>query len=342
MGLIRLKEVAAGAGVSISTAAAALRDEPSVRASTKTLVQSVACRLGYQRNSAAAILSSHEHRHRQKSAFIAWLTAFPGAITGDAKYPWRNWLDIARQTATEMGLCFEHQNIPDLRQAERCVRALYTRGCDGIVWGRHAIEENPIIRWESFSVISTEPENLERGFDIVRSNQFRSLYALLERIKSMGYRRIGVCLREHLPVHPDDRARLGAALAFQEVECRTRDRVAVLRLRYRFKDASDLLFEWLKKQRPEVVVGFNREEARMLGAKGIRIPGDVAFAAMHVDRIEQGKIAGNQFNVELIGSEAIKVLMEKMRHGIRGLSRQPHESVVVPSFLNGDSCPPVG
>jgi len=91
-----------------------------------------------------------------------------------------------------------------------------SHGVDGVILARIM---NPAVYecfpWDRFVVVSTEVTRLVEGFDVVRPSYFAAMLELQREIWRRGYRRIGVWLREHEEAHPDDEARMGAALLFQ-------------------------------------------------------------------------------------------------------------------------------
>lgn len=337
MSVVRLKEVAAAAGVSISTAAAALREEGVVKAATRAKVEAAARRLGYRKNTAAALMSSRRTRTNQKAAFAMWLTAYPG-VHG-AVPPWELAVRHARLAAEEAGLIFDHLNIGSASEARVVLRQVRARGCDGVVWGRCRLDGLPAFPWEEFCVVSTEQARAAEGFDVVRSNFFRNTVNLLVQLRSAGYERIGVCLREHTPRHPDDEARYGGTVAFLDLHVAPQNRIPPLVVHYRLGETTERIKEWVLQYKPDVVVGSNQEEYRDLLKAGFEIPRHFSYVALHVAAAQSGFIAGLQLNEELVPRVAIGALLEKMRHTHRGLSPHPRETLVNPPYLPGLSCP---
>lgn len=337
--VIRLKEVAADAGVSISTAAAALRGEGTVNANTRKRVEASAKRLGYRKNTAAALMSRQSNRGHQKAVLCAWLTAYPNI--GPQPYPWHMAVRHARAAADEAGVLFDHFNIANETQARQVLRQLTARGFDGIVAGRNPMNRPPGFPWDQFCVITTEQALAADGFDVVRSNFFRSTLGILLHLRRSGYSRIGVCLREHTPRHPDDEARYGGTVAFLDLHVDRAQRIPPLRLSYRCPDAEKLMETWINKYKPQIVIGSNEEELFLIERAGFQVPGQISYAALHVVECHAGHVAGLQHNEEVIPRVAISALFEKMRHGLRGLSPLPREIVVAPPFLPGSSCPGV-
>ena len=65
--MIRLKDIAARAGVSLMTVSKALRDEPDVSATTKTRIKLLAQQMGYVPDSSAQVLA-----HAENQALRRW------------------------------------------------------------------------------------------------------------------------------------------------------------------------------------------------------------------------------------------------------------------------------
>jgi len=332
MSMIRLKEVAAEAGVSISTASSALRGLHIVRPGTKERVEAAARKLGYQKNSAAAVLSSLQNRDSQKAVLIAWLTADESTLSASSKAG-------ARAAAEGDGVRIEFHHVNKPKELASVMRILTARGCDGVVLGRGMSTVVDNATWAGFSVVSIEESLFEEGFDVVRSSLFRSTLEILRQIKDAGYQRIGICLREHAPQHPDDEARLGAVMAFQTYNLKSSDRIPLKRIPFAQSSPERLLVDWVRKYTPDVVLSFSGAELWYLRAGEFSVPDDLAYVALHVKLTERGLLAGYQENLEVYPKYAVQILLEKIRHGIRGLSSHPKQTLVLPPLFPGASCP---
>lgn len=330
MSVIRLKEVASEAGVSISTASSALRGLRIVRPDTQAKVEAAARKLGYQKNSAAAVLSSLQHRGSQKAVLIAWLTDSTFSAGSKA---------AARVAAEDAGVKIEFYILEKPGELTSVMRILTARGCDGIVLGRGM---SAVIRdadWSGFSVVSVEEILFEEGVDVVRSSLFRSTQEILRQIKAAGYQRIGVCLREHEPQHLDDETRLGAVVAFQTYNLSRLECIPLKRIPFSHPAPDRALVDWVRKYSPDVVLGFSGAELWYLQSGGFSVPDDVAYVALHVNLTDRGSLAGYQENLEVYPKYAVQILLEKIRHGIRGLSDHPQQTLVLPPLFPGSSCP---
>jgi hypothetical protein len=174
---------------------------------------------------------------------------------------------------------------------------------------------------------------------VVRSSLFRSTLDILRQVKKAGYGRIGVCLREHEPQHPDDEARLGAAVAFQTYDLKRAEHVPLKRILFGDPNPVGEIALWVERYQPDVVVGFSNVELHHLRAGGFSIPEDLSYVALHVNISDRGAMAGYQENLEVYPKYAVQILLEKIRHGIRGLSDHPQQTLVLPPLLEGASCP---
>ena len=332
MSVVRLKEVAAQAGVSIATAAGVLRGETVFKPSTCERVKEAAAQLNYRKNSAAAVMGSKETPQELRQAFLVWLTASKTIDPFDYR-------EFAAMEAERLSLQFDHLNIHDPRDALRVFRQLETRGCDGIIWGNCSLAGMPALPWDRFSVISTKNRSIRDGFDILQANHFFGTLDLLRRVRAAGYRRIGICLNEHTTRIADDDARFGAACAFQANDLPPKERIPILRISFKESDADTKLIPWAKKHHPDVIVGFNAEAYFCLERHGFSIPEDVAYVALHVHAKSNGILAGRQSNHEIISQQAVRILLEKIRRKKRGLSACPQETDFTPPLLAGVSCP---
>ena len=330
MSIVRLKEVAALAGVSIATASGALSGETRVKPSTRARVQAAAIQLNYRKNSAAAVMGSKRAPHLPRQSFLVWLTSLKTVYSFD-------YLEFAAMEAERLGVQFDHINIHDPHDALRVFRQLEARGCDGIIWGNSDQTGLPTLPWHRFSVISSENHPMSEGFDVVRANHFFGTLELLRRVQAAGYRRVGICLCEHTPRMTDDDFRLGAACAFQTHDITPKERIPILRIP--FRESDEKLIPWVKKHRPDVIVGFNAKQYLCLERHGFSIPEDFAYVALHANIASNGILAGRQTNTEIILKQAVRILLEKVRRKICGLSEHPQETIITPPLLAGATCP---
>lgn len=339
MASITIKEVASAAGVSFSTAAAALRGDGWVKASTRERVRLAAEQLGYTRSTYAAMLSSTATaQERRINPAVGWLTAFdqPGETVASMAGRLRQ----ARAEAVRRGWFFHQADVKSEAELVRVAREWRAIGVDAVVLGFTRPLNRPMLfPWEEFVTISTETIRLEEGFDVVRPAHFRSVLELLREMRGRGYRRIGIWLREHKERVIDDDVRLGACTAFQSHDQKASERIPMLRTD--FAASLDPLERWLRRHRPEAVMASLGSDIRLIEQAGLQVPRDLGFAALHVGNAAT-RITGVMERSLLAPDAAFEFLEQKLRSGVRGLSSAPKEVIYHTPIVEGRTLPRFG
>jgi len=333
---ITIHDVAEKAGVSFSTAAAALRGNARVAKSTAERVRKAAAALHYRRSEAASALASRRHPDSPKTFSICLLHFGDGAVKASVA-------QLMQDESERTGLIFSTRSTPEGVASEAVARELEARGVEGLI---RVQSGNPkgkmILPWERFCVVSIHRDHLEDGFDVIRQNDFYSTVSLLRKAKEMGYRRFGVWLAEQDEPTIDDQSRLAGALLFreQQPDCK----VSIKRRKFSetnergFPEIARQMKAWLGKEKPEVMIGFNATDYHLLKTAGFTIPDEIAFAQLHTFDDELG-LAGNQAFHSTAPAAAVRLLLTKLRAGERGLSPTPRETVLTPRFISGWTLP---
>lgn len=341
---VGVRDVAAAAGFSFSTVAAALRGEAWVKAPTKAKVEEAAERLGYRRDAAASILASRRGHRDPRGVSVVYLTAMFGRrAPGD----FARRLPGLGEAARALGLHFERIELRDAQHACAVHRRLLATGVEGVILG-------PIDAEVFFGLFSVEPFALVgdsrgvvlHGVDAVRVNHFTAMQRLLHRLAERGYRRVGVILRCHREYHADDYARYGAVMAFRDM-VGSFEALEVLRWpfyrgqpepgRQHMEEVQEL-DRWQQAQRFDVIVGFDEGEERLVAEA---CPDDPKrrpdYAAMLVRPAMRGRVAGVAYDQDVLVEPMLHRLLEKIRVRGVGISEHPVETVVDLPFLDGTS-----
>jgi DNA-binding LacI/PurR family transcriptional regulator len=99
---------------------------------------------------------------------------------------------------------------------------------------------------------------------------------------------------------------------------------------------------WLRRTRPDAVIGFGPRQFLALEQAGRRIPRDLAFAALDVeqtrlDHVEE--VTGINQNLPLIGATAIDILASQLYHNEQGLPQRPVYSMIEGFWVPGRTAP---
>ena len=183
--MIRLKDIAESAGVSVMTVSKALRDEPDISQATKVRIRDIADRAGYVPNNSARGL-----RTRRTQQFGLIISALSNPMYT------RTFMAIEEQ-ANEMG--YEIIVAQTLNNAEReaqCIRRLLARQVDGL-FIRPVYRPDPTAQiYEDLKTRRTPTVILGHralfcsNFPNVETDDMAAAKAVTEHLLDLGHRRI--------------------------------------------------------------------------------------------------------------------------------------------------------
>jgi LacI family transcriptional regulator len=99
---------------------------------------------------------------------------------------------------------------------------------------------------------------------------------------------------------------------------------------------------WLRRSKPDAVIGFGPAQFLCLTRLGVSIPRDLAFAALDVEQTRLAHVdavAGINQNLALIGATAVDILASQLYHNELGLPQRPVYSMIEGYWVNGRTAP---
>lgn len=183
--MVRLKDIAARAGVSIMTVSKALRGEKDVSAATRARVKQLALQMGYVPDSAAQGLRSRT-------------TKMFGLVVSSLKNPLFNRMiqaieEHAHEAGYEIVLCHTRNN-PE--REEVCIRRLLSRRVDGMfISPVYRIEPDAPVYHELLArgtpvVLLGHPAVFCNAFTSVATDDVTASYDVTKHLLSLGHKRI--------------------------------------------------------------------------------------------------------------------------------------------------------
>lgn len=277
---VRLKDVAALAGVSIKTVSKVINDEPHVKESTRVRVREVVDQLGYRPNLSARGLK------QGKSGFIA--VALPQLAS---PYFAELAARFARR-AGELGYLALFEETGGTPSAERIVlQGMSGHLIDGVVFSPLALRSDEIeARGDGTPMVLLGERSVPAGVDHVAVDSIAAARAMTEHLLEGGRRRVGAIGRKSaLGTHS---VRLtGYRQALGDAGIRFDPTIARSVQQYSREEGRLAMHELLSLRRPpEAVFCFN--DLMAIGAlracyeAGVRVPEDVAVAGF--DNIAEG------------------------------------------------------
>ncbi len=334
--MVRLRDVAERAGVSVATASYALRGHALVKPETRARVLRVAEEMGYRPEVSAAVMAA---RRRARGRPVGRLSLGFVESAGTTHKHSKEF----RACAEARGYDVEWLRFREGDDPRKVWRALWNRRVTGLYLA--APLSVPLsggwvegFDWSRFAVVKFSRSRPELRFDLIRHSAFDYMARTVREVAARGFRKVAVLLAPS-EVGQDDEARLGAVLGWSALR-----RPKRLKIDWRMipdaswserpleSDAS----RWLKRFVPDAVIGFPEGIYWKLKEAGFEMPGDFGFAGVLLGS-GSGNISGCHDDHAGIAARAVELLDQKIRLGQLGMTPLAQEVVIEPVWTEGKS-----
>jgi len=338
-----LREIARRAGVSHTTVSLSLRNHPSIPEPTREKLRGLADRLGYRSNVLVSALMSQVRLKQHKSApeVVGFLTGGPSADDWKQHSASVGFYEGARKRAAQLGMRVEPfwLGAGGAGSAATC-RMLHARAIHG-----NLISPFPVpvyaheLDWARMICVGLGYVFNQHALHRATHNHFRGAFLAFTRLAELGYQRIGLML-DQAENSRVNYGWLGGYLAAQSTTAGAQLRPLLTA----GADSARKARAWLRRMRPDAVIGFGPKQFLALEQLGCRIPRDLAFAALDVeqtrlDHVEE--VTGINQNLPLIGATAIDILASQLYHNEQGLPQRPVYSMIEGYWVPGRTAPAV-
>jgi LacI family transcriptional regulator len=326
---VTLRHIAEVAGVSKAAVAYALQNKPGVGRETRKRILEISRSLGYIPDARlASFMSSVRHTREKGPIPIAWLN------THSLEDAWQKYkflspyFDGASERCASLGYRLDPIWVkrPGLTMS-RLSRLLYQRGVEG------AIVSHPTrhlrLQWEYLACVSLEGSLLAPTLDRVMIDTNFNLLLAWKSLKRLGYRRIGICLSEEVDRFSHHVIR-STVLSLQKTTL-ARNRVHPLFHSHHITEVTrgHEVINWVRKERPEVVIGHDSRLVHWLENGGWKVPRDcgVVHLALDDDVSDWTGIYSNRKAVGSAAAERVIALVHNRQFGV--------PSVALSSMIRG-------
>ncbi len=341
-------DIARAAGVHNTTVSLALRNSPAIPEATRKRIQAIAEGMGYSPDPALQALVAYRNgrsasRRQETIAYVTrWYT----------KWGWQEdrvqakFHRGAERRAAASGFQLEHFWLGEEGMSQRRLNSvLFHRGITGVILASHRpdVDEPLELDWAQLTAVKIGAFPASPPLHRVMDDHAGAVRQAMKRMLAGGYERIGLVLSQACDAL-SDRA---CSAAFLGEQGRLAERHRVPPLIYgsvgETRSAGDQavalaqLDEWLRRHRPEVVVGFG-PLPNELGALGRRVPHDLAYVDLALDQ-PGGTIAGVRENAEKVGEVAAELLIAQMQQNARGIPDVATTTLVQGGWHEGESLP---
>lgn len=334
-----LRHIAKAAGVSHTTVSLALRNHPRVSAATRRRIQELAKKMGYHSNVLVSALMSHVRTQRRivDQEVVGFLTGGPEP---DA---WKRRPNLAlnyhgaRERAEQIGLRLEPFWMGlGGKDAPRVAKILRARSIRGALLAPLPVPHAPEIalNWAECAVTTIGYSYVDRPLHRACHHHLDSMLMTYERLRQMGYRRIGLAMTL------DDMVRVKYYWLAGLLTGRERlGGEAVPTITYHEATGKPRFLAWYRKHRPDVIVGIAWDSYYWLLEEGIRLPQDVAYAHLNLFDPLTGQVAGIKQRSWEIGAAAIDLLAHQLYHNEYGPPASPRSTLLDGEWLPGPTAP---
>lgn len=344
---VTLKQVAARAGVHVSTAWRALKNDTYVEPEKRARIRAIAKELGYAPDPMLTALSNYR-RKQAPVAFqstLAWINNFP------VRHEGRELINIARyhegalRFATQMGFKLEEFWMAEPGMtAKRAREVLLARGIRGLVFPPQPLSGTELaLDVEPFASVAIGYSLAAPRLHVVAGHQHNATLRALRELAKLGHARIGmVAASETLrranhsfesPYHffqavQDEKHRVPLHIIPGRDEPRN------------LAAAREGFLAWYKRHKPTAIVSHVGEIRGWLEAVGKHVPDDVSLATL--SRVFEPSWSGIDQQESEIGRRALELLVSLFQSGERGAPATPLRLLVEGRWIEGETTRRVG
>jgi len=300
-----------------TTVSLALRNHPSIPETTRARIRAAVEKVGYRPDPMLASLMTYRRglRPSQRQPIVAWVTNHPTRSRWRQTRVFLDFFKGASARAEQLGYRVEEFWLrEDGMSLVRAHQILSTRNISALLLAPQPEAGMRLeLPWEHYCAVTFGYTLAAPRLHLVSNHQFASMILLVQRLRGLGYRRIGLAL----PAGVDRRVHhgwLGGYLA----EMMHMPRAQRLQP-WLFEDFSPTqLGTWLRRSKPDVLITPSESIWEQVPKLGYRVPGDLGLAHPSVDASD-GARAGIDESSADIGAAAMAMLAGLWQHNERGV-----------------------
>jgi LacI family transcriptional regulator len=315
---VSLRDVARAAKVSVTAAGWALRNRPGVSEATRKRVFAIAAKLGYYPDPRLSSSMAEIRRTTFKGLLpVVWLNA------SEEKDAWHKYsflspyLEGARKRLLELGYRIEEVWLREPgHSVRRIAQIIESRGIEGV------IVTDPVrhlrLSWPRLAGVAIGGGLLAPVLHRVAMDTNTNLSLALRSLKRLGFLRIGVSLTEQADQFSHHGAR-AMALLFNSTVPPSR-RVEPLFTPNVMDPMADRkrFAAWLKKEKPDAVIGHSSQLVDWTEFAGFRVPDDISVVhtAIDDDVLDWAGIYANKRDIGRLAASKVVSLIQQREFGI--------------------------
>ena len=336
-----LADIAAKAGVHVTTVSLALRDHPSIPPATRARIRDVAKTYGYQRDPLLDALNFHRARRNQQARVVG--SAFVVHASTTRLFGGNHYQPLvyagAKAAAEARGHTLDIFVVgPGHLAPARLNTILNARGISGVLLSTFEIDiEQLSLDWAQFCAVKIECLHLTPHLDAISNDQLQVSRLAMQQLRKLGYRRIGLATAR------EDQTRLaesfGMGVLIEQASLPEAERVPPLFFGLaEVPQLPSLIPAWMRANHVDVIISNWAELFDTFATAGIRLPEDVAFACLDIPP-SMPHVSGVVQNHRLVGLRAMQQLAIMTDAYQRGIPESQTITYIPGYWQNGNTAP---
>lgn len=331
---LTIRELARIAGYSTMTVSMALRNHPRVALKTRKKIQLVAKKLGYMRDPVVSALMNRLRKGHRGTADKLGVLTWWKTRDGEEKSPLGSQLyEGIRSRANQLGYnveCFWAKE-PGMT-GKRLSTILHTRSIRGLILSSVPYARgHASLDWSHFAAASAGSGILKPDLPRATFSNYQAMFLALRNLRRKGYHRVGYLnLNKY-----EDMAQDAWRSSYLGYYHRTERRIVIPPLLL-YNWSRVKIAGWLKKYKPEAIVGHGPELYWLLQEMGYHIPQDIGFATLDYVAEDFPDAAGIHQPREWLGAKLVDLVVEQLENHEFGIPKIP-KTVMISGFWKDGS-----
>ena len=303
-----------------------LRNHPRIPSSTRERIQKIAKEMGWKPNPllAEAMSAIRAGQPPVDRVTLAWIT------TGPRRDDWQSSnFDVrchagAVERAENAGYRLETFWMGDANNnPDRLGDILYNRGIVGVLVAPLREPDNLPMQWERFAAATVAHTLISPRLHSANDNHAAGMRVCVARLHACNRRRVGLALSARLDHRVADLWSAGYLLETFE------EGLADPKLLHRPEEEVDEanFIRWVKKAKPDAIIGTKCQIPEWLEQAGYNVPKDIAYAGLDLNS-SNGETAGIFQDARAIGASAIDMIAGQLLRHERGIPEKPKTSII--------------
>ena len=334
-----MRDIAREAGVSVSAVSLALRNSPKVSEKRRAYIEKIARQMGYVKDGRISELMEYMRAKRSDRQMQKLGVVVP-EISKSSLSEHSNIDGLVsgiEMQGRESGYEIDYFYLKDLNVTLKRLRGiLQSRGIQAIVLMPFRSGVGTLDMDVSSFCVSTA------GYSIIDPipnracpNHLQMMDELIEQACRLGYKRLGFVMT--YPRGGIGHKLFASSFLYYSTLIDESKRIPILPRR----DISpENLKKWMDEHKPDAVISSGKVY-RILKGLGYQIPKDLGFASLDVSDYPHNA-SGVDHRYDLVGEEALKLVISDVIHNNRGLPKEPRIVLIDSHYCEGETLRKVG